>query len=530
MAVYLGENLVDAYGGTKNIDGEISLQSKEVDPNESVQYVTADSNYDGLNSVQVNAISNTYIGSNIKKKKATTYIPNDTEQIILAGQYLSEDQTIKSVPIEEKTITSNGVHHSSMGMYFNKVTVDVPSDSPILGEKQITSNGTYLASNDNLDGYDKVIVNVPSSSADPVLQSKTVNPKESIQTINPDAGYDGLSSVTVNAIQTETKDISANGTYASSSGKYFKSVTVNVANSPILQTKTINPDETIQSISPDNGYDGLSKVTVNAIPSTYVGSGVQKRTSSDLITSGETVTIPAGYYDADTSKSVYTAILATPIINVDSNGLITATENQTTSGYISASTKTETKQLLTKGATDYIPNGTVQTIPSGIYLTGDQTIHAVPTETKSISPTTSKQSVSPSTGKYLSSVTVEAIPTTVLATPSISVNSNGLITASSTQDEGYVSAGTKTATKQLDTLNTNTYIPNTSDQTISSGQYLTGVQTIKGDTNLVGSNIIAGKSIFGVTGTVVIQKYYVGTTEPSSSLGNDDDLYLVKAV
>lgn len=30
-----------------------------------------------------------------------------------------------------------------------------------------------------------------------------------------------------------------------------------------------------------------------------------------------------------------------------------------------------------------------------------------------------------------------------------------------------------------------------------------------------------------VTGTVVVQKFYTGSSEPSSSLGNDGDLYLI---
>lgn len=46
-----------------------------------------------------------------------------------------------------------------------------------------------------------------------------------------------------------------------------------------------------------------------------------------------------------------------------------------------------------------------------------------------------------------------------------------------------------------------TYIPTTTDQTIASGQYLTGVQTIKGDANLLAENIKKGVVIFGITGT-----------------------------
>ncbi len=46
-----------------------------------------------------------------------------------------------------------------------------------------------------------------------------------------------------------------------------------------------------------------------------------------------------------------------------------------------------------------------------------------------------------------------------------------------------------------------TYIPGTTDQTISSGQYLNGDQIIKGDVHLVASNIKSGISLFGVAGT-----------------------------
>ena len=46
-----------------------------------------------------------------------------------------------------------------------------------------------------------------------------------------------------------------------------------------------------------------------------------------------------------------------------------------------------------------------------------------------------------------------------------------------------------------------TITPGTSDKTIASGKYLSGTQTIKGDANLVASNIKSGVSIFGVAGS-----------------------------
>ena len=47
-----------------------------------------------------------------------------------------------------------------------------------------------------------------------------------------------------------------------------------------------------------------------------------------------------------------------------------------------------------------------------------------------------------------------------------------------------------------------TYTPGVSDQVIVSGQYLSGNQTIRGDANLIAANILAGVTIFGVTGTL----------------------------
>ena len=135
-------------------------------------------------------------------------------------------------------------------------------------------------------------------------------------------------------------------------------------------------------------------------------------------------------------------------------------------------------------------------------------INALPEETtpsyqeKTVTPSTSAQTVTPDSGyDALSKVTVNAMPTATQATPSIEVSSGGLITAKATQSAGYVAAGTKSATKQLTVQAAQTITPGTADKTIASGRYLTGTQTIKGDSNLVAGNIKSGVSIFGVAGS-----------------------------
>lgn len=104
-------------------------------------------------------------------------------------------------------------------------------------------------------------------------------------------------------------------------------------------------------------------------------------------------------------------------------------------------------------------------------------------------------------GHYPAQVS-KAVAAAAQATPTISVSSSGLITASATQAAGYVAAGTKSATKQLTTQGAQTITPGTSNKTIASGRYLTGTQTIKGDADLKAANIKKGINIFNVVGTL----------------------------
>lgn len=128
---------------------------------------------------------------------------------------------------------------------------------------------------------------------------------------------------------------------------------------------------------------------------------------------------------------------------------------------------------------------------------------------------------------YYPSQASKSVATATQATPSITVSSAGLITAKSTQSAGYVSSGTKSATKQLTTQGAQTITPGTSNKTIASGRYLTGTQTIKGDANLIPANIKKGVSIFGVAGTnegedivqkVISEGTELGTTEKRVSI------------
>ena len=73
------------------------------------------------------------------------------------------------------------------------------------------------------------------------------------------------------------------------------SITTGSAN-PSLQSKTISPSESVQTVSPDSGYDGLSSVTVNAISSMYVGSSITQKPATTYTPGTSDQTIESGVY------------------------------------------------------------------------------------------------------------------------------------------------------------------------------------------------------------------------------------------
>lgn len=141
------------------------------------------------------------------------------------------------------------------------------------------------------------------------------------------------------------------------------------------------------------------------------------------------------------------------------------------------------------------------TIPTG-YHSGSGTVKISDTEQAKIIPANIKKGVTilGQTGTCEAGTTTSGTDTTD-ATASASDIRSG--------KTAYVNGRKLTGT--IPNQAAQTITPGTTDKTISSGKYLSGTQTIKGDSKLVASNIKSGISIFGVTGT------YTGSSSGSSS-------------
>ena len=258
-------------------------------------------------------------------------------------------------------------------------------------------------------------------------------------------------------------------------GGTIREITAQVVN--IQASKSATPSETAQTIEPDEGYDALAEVEVGAISSTYVGSGITQRSSSDLTASGATVSVPSGYYASNASKAISngsattpaTTITANPTISVNSStGVITATTSKTQSvtptvsaGYVSSGTAgtitvsgSNTSNLSTQAGTTITPTESQQTaVAAGKYTLGDVKVGAISstyvgsgiTQRSSTDLTASGATVTVPAGYYASQAT-KSVSSGTAGTPTATkgaVSNHSIsVTPSVTNTAGYISGGT----------------------------------------------------------------------------------------
>ena len=298
-----------------------------------------------------------------------------------------------------------------------------------------------------------------------------------------------------------------------------------------LQSKTVTPTKAQQPITADEGYYGLSDVTVKAIPEAYQDVTAVTATAADVlatkvivdatgkVTTGTmpnngavsktldatttTYAIPAGYHSGTGSVSIVTETKTlTPtkqqqVVPATSGKVISSVTVEAIPGnYIDTTDATAPAATILDGETAYVGgvkvegsmpnNGAVEktltttetsyTVPEG-YHNGEGTVIIVP-EQKTVQPTRSEQSITPTTGKVLSKVTVGAIPANLIDTTDANAEASHILITKSAYVNGKKVDGAmpnnETITGTIDGLTETSY-------TIPAGYTAGGTVTLTDD-------------------------------------------------
>lgn len=258
-----------------------------------------------------------------------------------------------------------------------------------------------------------------------------------------------------------------------------------------LQTKTVTPTKAQQTVSSDDGYYGLSSVTVSAIPEAYQ----------------DVTSVTAGAVDVLANKVIVDSTGKTQTGTMPNNGAVSQTLNTTKTSY---------------------------TVPAG-YHNGSGKVQ-ISLEEKSATPSEETQNITPSTGKVLSKVTVNPIPSNYASVDDTTVTADKMLSGTTAIGKdangdavtvtGNIAStnAVNVATGTLATSDTNTF--KVTGSYAEGGKYLSSTGTVTAKVtktqfgNAVDANVLAGVTYTSSTGI----KRTGGMTNNGDTTGQFDGL------
>ena len=523
-----------------------TLQSKTVNSSTSSQIVHADQNYDGLSQVVINpyTLDSKTVNSSTSQQVITSdedglsqvtvnpyTVESKSGNITTNGHYTYSPTNADALSSVNIDVSINTVNNQAKTTDSSTVSQNITPDNGYTGLSSVTVNPYVLDSKTvNSSTLQQVITSdedgLSSVTVNPyVLDSKTVDSSTVSQTIVSDE--DGLSSVTINpyTVEDDSSVLTTNGHYefaptnADALSKVVVDVSINTVNN---QAKTANSSTVSQAITPDNGYTGLSQVTINPYTTetetdTITANGRYEYTpqNADALSSVVVDVSVQGQVINNQSKTVDSSTVGQTVapdynlgytglgkVDVNPYVLDSSTVNPSTNTIIVTSTVDGLSSVTVNAVNHAIDsNITAGNIREGVEILGVEGTYAGTNQSKTVDSSTASQDITPDNGYTgLSKVTVNPY---VLDSKTVDCSTGQQVI---TSDVDGLSSVTVNAAK----LQGRSYTPQRGDNTIypnaSNGYIGFSKVTIYGvtaaiDSDIQPENIKQGIEILGVTGS-----------------------------
>lgn len=285
----------------------IDLTNDTVDKNKLAIGATAHDRYGNI------IVGNAIIGTRPDDLQESKEVAPTVEEQTITPDYTYvglKQVIVKAIPTINTTFTENK-RYTPINGFFNEIIVAVNPKledkivNPSLEPQTVTAGSGY-------DGLGTVTINAVK-----LLQNKIVNPTTETQYVtleDNDTENLGLKQVTVNPINIDSNnEFTENGRFPAEEGHFFNEVKVNVQ--PNLEDKTVSPLEEIQTITASEGYDGLKEVTISAI-----------QTETATITENGTFTPTKGSYFNNVTVDVEQGVFPDGTLEITENDTYDVTE------------------------------------------------------------------------------------------------------------------------------------------------------------------------------------------------------------